>query len=464
MKKYLSITFLSLVLVMASCEKFLDIKPIAEKPEADFLNTYDNVSAVIASAYFHIQSADFYGGQYVKISELFGDDIFYDKIPTDYQNRDFSLFSNPGEGLWTAGYKAIYRCNLVINAVDQNLFEIDGEKKNTLKGEALFIRGMVHFQICRLFSQPYSNNPLVDKGITIRIKTLTANEASEPVDVSTIQEVYTQAISDLEASIPLLPTASNSDRATSWAAKGMLAKIYFDMNDFVNCKKYCDEIINSGTFNLGVPTPNVVYPFRNSGLGASNGGVLFQIINYTGFDGGGQIRGDYWSANANTVKYPLNNDPGGIAADIRAIGGARKDSFLIDTTSITPAINFTSYKKWRGSSISGGPANIPVIRLAEMFLDRAECFAQLGDFAGARNDLNSIRTAVGLPAINATEVADADLLERIRKERHVELALEGDRFHELRRLKLTSRGFVYNSDKLLQIPLSEINGNPHYGK
>jgi len=102
--------------------------------------------------------------------------------------------------------------------------------------------------------------------------------------------------------------------------------------------------------------------------------------------------------------------------------------------------------------------NVGLIRLAEMYLIRAEANIRLNTAVGATPlaDYNRIRTRAGLPA------ATAVTLDEILRERRRELAHEGFRIHDLKRLKQNVGSLAYNADKLVfPIPAREIQANPN---
>ena len=100
--------------------------------------------------------------------------------------------------------------------------------------------------------------------------------------------------------------------------------------------------------------------------------------------------------------------------------------------------------------------NVPIIRLAEMYLTRAEANFRNNTAVGAAplSDINSIRTRVGLPALSSLT------LDAITKERYLELAFEGHNLHEAKRLQKSVGANNWNSPKLiLPIPQREMDVN-----
>ncbi len=451
MKKIFFI-LLGFTLIITGCKKYLEIKPINEQPDTDVLKTKANVLAVLYAAYDRTQADKFVGGRALIASELYSDNVdmttsslISSQDYGPFTNRNFGIFNNVGRDVWSTGYGAIYNANIVIDAVDKNLFADATEaEKVLLKAEALFIRALAHHNLVRVFALPYSNNPSTDPGVPIRITRPTPEEALIPVQRAKVAEVYQQIITDLKAAELALP-ASNSGRATSWAAKALLARVYFDMGDYNNAYTYSNDVITNGGFTLGA---NVTLPFRNVGPAQALGGVIFQIINIIGDDNSGKLRGEFWNITAANIIFYM--DPAFYSTF--AVTDARRN-LLINPPGATKAFSL----KYSGAN----PVNIPVIRLAEMYLTRAECTVRKGGYVAAnvRADYNNLRTLAGL-APDITSSTDPELLTAIQSERRFELATEGDRYYELRRLKQQIRSLNFNDKtQLLKIPDSETRAN-----
>ena len=463
---------LSGAVLTTSCEKFLDINPVTEKPDINSYDTAAKVDATLLSAYNQLQDGAMYGGQVQVLGELLGDNIDFNTIvgtggDGEFRSRQFSIFTNPAAGTWTKAYTAIFRANLAIEAVDKSKFTADAAVSNRIKGEALFIRAISHFELLRLFAKPYSSNPATDPGVPLRIRVVSSNEAAnDRTPRAPVGEVYAQVISDLQQAANLLPPA-NGDRATAWAAKAYLARVYFEQNNFADAERLSSDVIANGGFTLGTSPESVTGPFRQQGLNARYRSVIFQIVNFSNSDGANGLRTAFFNAGGSAfARLPLNTSgTDNIFDALRTDGGARYTELVRrDSATVIDPNNSASIRpqslKYAGTDTTGGnPASVPVLRLQEMLLTRAESRAELGQGdALVRADLNAVRTAAGRPA-NTTVTGKAALLTAVRTERRIELVLEGDRFQQLRRLRLPSRGIAFNSGRLLPIPLEEVNGN-----
>jgi starch-binding outer membrane protein, SusD/RagB family len=446
MKKIILYTFLAMSIISTSCKKVLEQIPGDAQPGEEVLKSSANVNAVLAASYERFSNNDFMGGLGIKVSELYGDQIDFVNVTggaeVQFKQRAFSTFNGLGRSLWFTGYEAIGRANVVLKALAENSYaDITPAVNNTWKGEALFIRGVSHFELTRLFAKPYTSSPTLDLGVVVRQKALSATEAQVAVQRNTVKESYDAAIADLKQAETLLPTSNGGARATNWAAKAYLARIYFNMADYTNAFTYANDVIANSGYTMG---SNVVTPFNTFGpLTAPTNGAVMMLLGDVN-----TLFGTFWNADLNNTYLPLGST---IASSISTRGGTR---FTALTTLSTSPVRTIS-RKWSGN------VNMPLIRLSEMFLIRAESNVQKGGFtdAAVRADYNAVRAVAGIAA-DITTTGAASLLTAIRNERAVEFFTEGDCYHELRRLKLNVRGIPYNdASGLMKIPDGEVRAN-----
>ncbi len=90
------------------------------------------------------------------------------------------------------------------------------------------------------------------------------------------------------------------------------------------------------------------------------------------------------------------------------------------------------YRKDGGNNMRLTPR--PYLRLAELYLNRAECYANLGETQKALDDLNVIRRRAGIPELSTRDITpENDILQWVHQERYIELWGEGQRYYDLRR-------------------------------
>jgi len=441
------------------CNTFLDPAPVDRQPGENFLNTSANVETVLISSYDALQDKKFYGGQVQRVGALYGDDFdISNNNGGDFLSRQFSIFNGLGDDLWKGGYTAIFRANIVLKAVNDNSAPAATAADNTRrKGEALFIRALAHFELVRFFALPYTADPS-KPGVVLRLTPANTQEAVQPQARASVGEVYAQVIADLQQAVQLLTPTAAVGRASKLSAQALLARVYFNQADYTNAFTASDQAIGTAAaanVTLGTAdSAGVVAPFRTVGS-VQAPGTLFLMVNTAADDNTNDVRNLFYSSFG-PATFPVLTTPGSAYALFEP--GDVRQRYLFSADPGDPGNLIPTSLKFQG----GDPVNVPVIRLPELYLTRAEARVQKGSFtpADVRADLNAVRTAAGLPA-NTTAASSADLLTAIRKERRVELLTENDRFHELRRLRSANiRGRAYDdSSALLKIPASETSAN-----
>lgn len=121
--------------------------------------------------------------------------------------------------------------------------------------------------------------------------------------------------------------------------------------------------------------------------------------------------------------------------------------------------------KWfRSGTRQWNPSKRPFVRMAELYLNLAECYAEMGNVTEALKNLNKIRNRAGFPDLTESNLGEMDIKEWIRNERYVELFEEGHRYYDLRRWKLAPEylkaGTRYGLDGLRVNPSFEDFNTP----
>jgi hypothetical protein len=128
-------------------------------------------------------------------------------------------------------------------------------------------------------------------------------------------------------------------------------------------------------------------------------------------------------------------------------GDLRANLFYLDQQS-----NTRRTSKWKVNVTKDG--NVTTIRLAEMYITRAECRFRTNDETGALEDVNIIRSRAGLASLS-----DIDL-ENILKERFLELVFEGHQFRDTKRNRKKFGDLPFDDPRMVYpIPQREIDVN-----
>ena len=294
----------------------------------------------------------------------------------------------------------------------------------------------MYFDLVRFFADQYqfgvANTQLGVPLITTPTQGITATSF---VTRNTVDEVYTQVLADLTQAASLLPK-DNDVYASSGAANALLARVYLQRGEYANARDAANTVIASGAYSILPSYADVFNQDNNTAEDIfatqitpqdrfSSMTEFFSVPEFGGRDG------DIDILDGHLNLYPA--------------GDQRRDLFFIGNGA-------ERCGKWNNQY---GVINL--IRLPEMYLIRAECNVRLSTNIGATPlaDYNVIHTRAGLTAAATVTLAD------ILLERRLELAFEGFKIHDVRRLHQNVVSYPYNDPKLLfPIPARELEANP----
>jgi starch-binding outer membrane protein, SusD/RagB family len=442
-KKFINIFFCSAILIMVSCSKQLETTPTQSIDEKDALKTSKDVEVALVGAYSDLGTSAFYGGNIFVCADLLGDN---DELSwsgtfqgmTQIKNKEIPIDNGFVSDSWLAGYRAINDVNNVLSALDVVNEDIRGK----VEGEAKFIRGAVYFDLVRLFAKAWNDgDPGSNAGVPIILTPTRDITAESQVARSSVSEVYQQAISDLTTAESLLPE-ENGFFATKIAASAMLARVYLQKGDYSNAASAADRAISvaeeygytlTSSFYDEFPYITPPSPQSNSSedifamqVTSSSGTNDFQT--YYSADG----RGDITIEDAHFDLYESSDD----------------------RLSIFYTISGSAYSG-KFENVYG---NVRIIRLAEMYLIRAEANFRMGTETGAApvDDINTVRDRVLLDPLDEESLT----LDAILHERKLELAFEGFTLHDAKRLEQNIGPYAWDDPKLIYpIPQRELRVN-----
>jgi len=444
--KYLAAILFTSVLATA-CEKRLDVFPYQSISDDKALLSEGDVNVTLIGAYDGAQAATVYGGDIMVLNELIGNGeniTFTGTFAGLSDAYKAQMVANNGNalGTWTSAYSTINRINNVLSAVDK--VTSSAAKKNSVEGQALFLRGSLYFELVKLFAKPvgdgdFNANPGVPLVLT---PTRNVTEADYKARAS-VKAVYDQVIADLTKAESLLPS-SNGFYATKWSAAAQLSRVYLALKNYTEAGAAANRVITGSGKTLATEIGKNWFTFINNG-GSTPGEYLFSM-KVTAQDGTNALN-TYFGRTIST--YP--GSAGRSDCKIKAAhltqyetGDKRKDYFVLSGGNYYTLKHLDRF------------GDVPVVRLSEMYLTRAEANQRSTTAVGATplSDVNAIRTRAGLPALTAVTLAD------ILKERRLELAFEGQFLPDAKRTQTAVGLFAWNSPKLIMpIPQREMDVN-----
>jgi tetratricopeptide (TPR) repeat protein len=424
------------------CEERLDLEPQQGLSFEAAFSTDENVQNILVGNYAEASQQASYGGYLNLASELLantGELIWQGTFfaPREFNNKEISTTNFWVEIAWLNGFEVSNQSNMVIANKDK--FSETSEQ-DRVEGESKFLRGLVYFDLARFFGAPYeagqTNSQL---GVPIMLDAVTdASQITKPAR-NTVEEVYAQVLQDLKDAYNLLP-ADNGIFADKYAAQSLLARVYLQQGNFEAARNAADDVIN----NSGHILENTFASAFNNDNDSNEDIFSWQITSQDGVNGMNRFWANGTSGGRGDVTVTKMYLDLFTDSDDRAI-------FFYD-------VGFST--KWQSQF-----ANIPFIRLAEMYLIRAECNQRLGTAVGAtpQDDINTIRNRANAPVI----AVDLDV---ILLERRKELGFEGHRLHDIKRLKESIGEIDYDADNIVfPIPQREMDvnsnleQNPGYG-
>lgn len=441
---------ITILIMLNSCDSFTETDmPTAELNAGAVFEEINTANAAMTNVFGKIRDNGMLTGKQTGISLELG--LYSDEL-TWYGNSANSLanfFTNtliPTHSTlptwWNNCYSQIYAANAVIEGVTVSK-KLQQQDKDRLIGEAKFARAYIYFYVCQLWGDvPYVTG--------------TDYKFNSTVTRLPLDDVYSKIIEDLKDASILLPqeyTDPNRTLPNSYAAKALLSRVYLYHADWTNAITNATIVINKTETYPWIKELNQVFLKESTT-------TIWQYAPR--------------SATRNTddgTSFIFNSGPPlavALSNDfINAFesGDQRK---LKWTRSIKKGTNtwYHAYKYKKTASNTPQTEFTIVLRLAEMYLIRAEARAHLGELDGAKEDLNKIRNTAGLENTNAT--TQDEILEAILRERRVEFFTEfGHRFMDLKRLgaldkELTNKKASWQStDRLLPIPQRELNLNPN---
>ncbi|MCX2453656.1 RagB/SusD family nutrient uptake outer membrane protein [Pedobacter sp. PLR] len=422
MKKYI-IFICGLMITATSCKKFLDLKPLDSYTEETFYVDEKGLQGGLVACYDALQSDSLYGNNLLTLGELRGDNLIDNDPGSGAGVRNqIEVFAETSansilSAAWTGNYKAIYRSNLILDRAPG--IAMNETIKNQIIGQAKFIRALSYFNLTRI----WGNVPLV-------LKVQKTEEARQNTR-ATAAQVYQQIIDDLtDAAAKLPPTWGDPQRgkATSYAASGLLGKVYLYQKKFDLVASTLQPVVTaiySGTTLATVPQ-NLTFP----GNLKTSKDIIFAVQYLMGGVKEFVHQDNRYRNNNNTniINIPQSLfEPGDNRQPLVAITGTggRPGKFN------SPQLN---------NETSG---DFPVLRTTDVLLMYAEALNETAyGNTEAFKALNAVRTNANASVKTAALLtSQVQFRTAVYLERRLELALEADRWFDI--VRTNQMGVVF---------------------
>ncbi len=422
MKNISKITILFLVLfgVFACGDDYLNRPPLLEESRELVLADFDGMNSATIGLYAELYHESWYGAQFPIVADLKGDNGKRGPLSSGRYIQFYNWNQDPSQtqaGLWFRAYRLITSASNIINAApDVELFP--GQQQawvDHLVAEAKFMRALGHFDLVRVFAQPYTHEPN-----SLGVPVITVTRIGSP-ERNTVSEVFDQIEQDLLDAIDMYDSNFNFNMHRSGAqnlkgfssanaARALLARVYLYKGDHSNAAAMATQVIESGNYTL-YDESNYLNVWGTNGASE----IIFEVFGSTG--------------NSNWPSWEEIGyiyDPSGSYGDVCATNSLMDiyhDNDIRKQLFVEPAA-YPGYfwpGKYPGKDGNTRQNNIPVLRLSEMYLIRAEANQ-------SADDMNAIRTRRGIDAVGSFD------MDELFDERRRELAFEGHLLFDYARL------------------------------
>lgn len=451
--KYVVIAMVALI-VPVSCD-VVNIDPTHVLDGTNAFKSMSDVEGHLTGTYSGFRSVNYYQRAYGVLADMMADDIAenVESLGNYRDVVDWLYVANEGNiaNAWITPYAIINDANLVLANIDRFNEESAGQKAR-IRGQALAIRALAHFDLLRYFGQSYDRNSTA-LGIPIKLTSAITTPGR-----NTVQEVYNQIYADLTEAKTLLSgtldkvinTSTNRAKIDAIVVDAIQARVALYAKDYPAAILSASNAINS---SLGLATREnfpsiwtedaianeVIWSISFlPGQGTPGGDVFFSVNNRLSF-----------IPSQGLLNLYDEDD------DIRYNTYFKDDLVLATPPNRVGQIVPVKYLGRNGAT--DGNVNFKVFRIAEMYLIRAEAYANSNQDGLAMADLNDLRAARIDGYINEN-LSGAILKEAISEERRKELFIEGHRWFDLRR---AGEGIARGADCAAPATACELSANSH---
>lgn len=425
---------LVIVLLSTSCSDFLEVSSSDELPREEVVTNIKEARAALNGVFTTLIQNEYYGCDFVTYGDVRGDDMGTtesgDRTASQYTfGHTTSLTSTNAGSFWQYGYALLGRCNSLLERINEGAVQVASDEEKAeldeIKAQALAMRALLHFDLVRVYGEPYLKNKEAE-GV---IKSDRIIKKEEQLPRISVADTYDFIVSDLKAAIgepeaPVLSKDKKNGYINLWAAKSLLAKVYLYMGKYHESFDLAEDVINSGVYNL---IPGIDY-VRSWGE-AFTSEAIFEL--YTS---------DVENADRESIGFVSSpNGYAAISATQALIDLLNEDprdyrlGLLERVVEEKTGEIKTFIKKYPGREGNLYVNNPHIIRLSEIYLIAAEAGAYVsGADAKARGYLDALREMrVDNPTPTPETVSGEALVDLVKKERRKELFGEGHRFFDI---------------------------------
>jgi len=422
----------AVALLAAACDSPLDINPRDSIDADGALSDGTAIELAVRGTYRSLQQGALYSREMTIFPELYADNLVWTgtyQTDAEVANRQISTSNTAILDAWRRSYQGINQANNVLASIP-GASNLSAANASRFRGDALFLRALNYFNLVRYFG-----------GVPIVTEPSRQVTEESAMSRSPIAAVYTQIKQDLTEAATLLPAEGSPGFATRSAANALLAKVHLEMGEWGPARDRATDVIAGGRYTLA-PTYRSIFTTKNSAES------IFEL--------------QYSVNNQNSLAFWYFPQALGGRRGIAPSPGLNQAFEAGDTRKEAQiGVDGSALYGIKYFRIGNSDDNVVIVRLADMFLTRAEANVRLqADPAVVRADIDTVRGRAGLGSLGADVDTTDELISAILQERRVEFAMEGHRFFDLRRTgKATTVLGIPETRLLFPIPQAERDVN-----
>lgn len=469
LNKFIYLLFAGALLNSACKKSFLDEQPSTDVQVQTSINTTNDLADAVNGMYNAIKTTTLFGRDVPVLGDLLADNTYVNVTNSGryLTTNNYQFISSTAEpaNIYSQSYYGILQANRIIYESKK----LPASTNNSqLMGEAYATRGLLYLNLVNWFGAAFTVNPNAP-GVPLMTAPSYVTGFDLRLPRASVTAVYNQIISDLDSAYTLMPPTSTTFHAITsnyiakYAVKAIEARAYLYKGDYANALAAAKLVVDNGGYSLAPNASAFTTYWSTPTSQTAKLESIFELnqnassnLGNTGLDAMYSQAG-YGDIQATDDLYNSYS-----ATDVRRtllVNGLRggQPAWIIN--------KFPNYSNTDKDETK-------IIRYAEIILTLAEAYARTSDDGSARTYLNQL-AKLRDPSLAGYTSSGAQLITDILNERRKELAFEGLRFFDLKRLNLTinrpvqqysyvSYPTVSTTDfrRILPIPLSAIDANP----
>lgn len=457
--KYKYSAILLFLVLVTSCKKAIELVPKQSIPSENALETMQDIEAGTFGIYAILRDVNLYGRDLLAVSEALADNTFHTNIGglRDVYNNNNGAHLD----VWQAGFTGVNRANLVLEAIEN--IEASQSWKDAWAGQVHFLRALLYFNMATVYGyDPTAIIPANDRGaIPLYEKGIIDIDDLVLINRASVSDTYNFLYEELDSAYVKLSRSSLSNgphRVTPAAVSALYSRVALFNGDY-------SSVINN--VNVALNLTSATFQSKESYVGSwrneSHPESIFEVKFNTNENVGANnsLRATYMSRAFITDQIPSTHGTLVVGDALMALYEASDIRRGLIMKGLGNNINRNEMTKFSSRGGVKDLDNVPVIRISELYLNRAEAYYRSGNETLALSDLNKIRVRAGLTESTATGSA---LYEDILLQRRLEFAFEGHRWFDLKRLgrNVVKSGYTLQASDyriLARIPFREINSS-----